>query len=243
MKPLQTAINAALNCDWKKAAQINQQIIKEQPTNIEALNRLGFAYLNLSIEKKAKSAFDKVLKLDPSNPIAVKNLKKLKSISKNSTSNRFSSQACLRRQVVSPKVFLEEPGITKIVNLINLTSKEVLSSLSCGQEVILLIKKNRIEIRSFDNQYLGILPDDLAFTIKRFILQGNKYVAFIKTVDDDLLTVIIRETYRGKKVNEVSFGKKGLANYHTSIRSELLEELTASGTDNSSDDTDGSEEE
>ncbi len=237
MKPLQVAIEAALNCDWKKAAQINQQIIKEQPNNIEALNRLGFAYLNLSIVKKAKAAYDKVLKLDPSNPIAVKNLKKLKSISKNSSSNRFSNQ------VVSPKVFLEEPGITKIVNLINLTSKDVLSSLSCGQEAILLIKKNRIEIRSVDNQYLGILPDDLAFTLKRFILQGNKYVAFIKTVNDDLLTVIIRETYRGKKVNEVSFGKKGPANYHTSIRSELLEELTASGTDTSSDDTEGSEEE
>lgn len=210
------AIAAALSSDWKRAIEVNQSILKEDPKNINALNRLGFAYLNLREIKKAKEALEKVLKLDPFNPIATKNLRKLKDIEPKLQNN------C---QTISPSVFLEEPGITKLVNLVNLAPKSILSSIQSGQKVVIIPKKNRIEVRTENNLYLGVFPDDLSFRLRKLIKMGNKYCAFIKAVDKSLLTIIIRETERGKKVKDASFSVKLTSNYHSSIRSELLEEL------------------
>ncbi len=209
------AIEAALNLNWNLAIELNQQIIKKNPRDIDALNRLGFAYLNAGNLKKSKSVLKKVLKLDPFNPIASKNLKKLNG-NTHSTNNSLHS--------ISPGVFLEEPGITKTVNLVHLASKPILSSLHCGQETSIIPKKNRVEIR-LNDLYLGALPDDLSFRLRKLIKLGNKYCAFIKAVSEQLLTIIIREIKRGKKVKDASFTVKLLPNYHTSIRSELLTEV------------------
>lgn len=207
------AIAAALESDWKKATEINKVLLKENPKNVDTLNRLGFAYLSLGESKKAKKAFDKVLKIDPFNPIAIKNIKKIKSKSINNNGTI----------AISPKVFLEEPGITKTVSLINLASKSVIISLLCGQPVWFVIKKNKIEVRTQNNVYIGALPDDLSFKIKKLINQGNKYEIYVKSVDDLTVSVLIREIKRGKRVKDASFVNKVLQDYHSSIRSELLE--------------------
>lgn len=211
-----SAIEAALASNWKKAIELNRTILKEQPKDIGALNRLGFAYLKCGDVKKSKTVFDKVLKIDPFNPIALKNLKKLKGFCQKNVNNNHK---------ISPNVFLEEPGLTKTVNLVNLTNKSVLSNLHCGEAVNLIPKKNRIEVRNEDNIYLGVLPDDLSFRLRKLIRLGNAYCSFIKAVDEQQLTIIIHEVKRGKRVKDASFLIKLLPDYHTSIRSELLEEL------------------
>lgn len=220
MQQDQLAIAAALNSDWKKATEINQQILKENPKNIDALNRLGFAFLNLGSTTKAKKNFDKVLKLDPFNPIALKNINKIKEISQKPQINYGG---------ISPKVFLEEPGVTKIVNLINIAEKCILVTLHCGQPVLLIPKKKRIEIRTDNNIYLGALPDDLSFKLKKLIRLGNQYCAFIKQVNEQQLFIILREIKRSKKVKDASFVSRVIPQYHSSIRSELLEELIEDG--------------
>lgn len=225
------AIKAALECNWKRAIEVNQAILKEQPKDIDALNRLGFAYLKLGEAKRAKKIFEKVLKIDPFNPIALKNLKKLKvptfqsksrleDVGKTNTNTTYNNH-----HKISPDVFLEQPGLTKTVNLVNLANKSVLSHLHSGQKVILIPKKNKVEVRSEDNIYLGVLPDDLSFRLRKLIRLGNAYCAFIKAVDEQQLMIIIREVKRGKRVKDASFLIKLLPNYHTSIRSELLTEL------------------
>lgn len=214
MPTKQDAIEAALHADWQKAIIINKVLLKENPHNIDALNRLGFAYLSTGEIKKAKTSFDKVLKIDPFNPIALKNIKKIKN--KNVSSNNGVMS-------ISPKIFLEEPGITKTVQLVNLAPKAVITSLHCGQRITYLIKKNKIEIRTLENVYIGILPDDLSFKLKRLSRLGNKYEMFIKSVEDASVSVLIREIKRGKRVKDATFVNKALPDYHSSIRSELLE--------------------
>lgn len=214
MPTISDAIAAALESNWKKATEINKSILKENPKNVDALNRLGFAYLSQGEARKAKNAFDKVLKIDPFNPIAIKNIKKIKSKSIKNNNGIIA---------ISPKVFLEEPGITKAVSLINLASKSIIISLLCGQPIQFVIKKNKIEVRTQNNIYIGVLPDDLSFKIKKLINQGNVYEVYIKSVDDLQVTILIREIKRGKKVKDASFVNKTLPDYHSSIRSELLE--------------------
>lgn len=208
------AISAALQADWNKAVDINKSLLRENSKDVDVLNRLGFAYLNIGDFKKAKTAFDKVLKIDPFNPIATKNSKKLKGKIVNSNNGMVT---------VSPKVFLEEPGITKTIHLLNLAPKLIITSLLCGQPVSFLIKKNKTEVRTQNNIYIGKLPDDLSFKLKKLTRLGNKYEVFVKSVEDTTVAILIRETKRGKRVKDASFVNKALPDYHSSIRSELLQ--------------------
>ena len=50
----QQAIQAAQNNDWKLAVKINQEILNEKNNDLEAMNRLGLAFLKLDQVAKAK---------------------------------------------------------------------------------------------------------------------------------------------------------------------------------------------
>ena len=187
-----TAIQAALSQNWKEAIRINTELLKEDKTNVDALNRLGFAYLQSGNTLSAKKCFTKALTLDPYNLIADKNLKKLSIVQKKDGSDGPQSH-------LSPLMFLEEPGKTKIVNCLNAAPARILSSITSGHEVFLKAKKHCVEIRDSDNTYLGVLPDDISFKLIKYIGGGNQYRVHIRSVGKNALTVFIREVARGKK--------------------------------------------
>lgn len=56
------AINTALTGDWEKAVLINKDLVKENPKDIDALNRLAFAFNILGKNKEAKLTYQRVLK-------------------------------------------------------------------------------------------------------------------------------------------------------------------------------------
>lgn len=72
------AIQLALNKDWDKALVTNKRILKRNPGNKKALLRLGKALVQLDRYEEAEEAFKEVLKKDPINKIAKKNLKVIK---------------------------------------------------------------------------------------------------------------------------------------------------------------------
>jgi hypothetical protein len=193
------AVNAALSQNWLEAIVVNKQILQQSPKDIGALNRLGFALLKTGKIREGKQLFEKVLKLDPYNRIAGNNIKKIDSLKK-------STSDFIRDCPVSPLLFLEEPGKTKIVDCVNVASSQILSSLSCGQEVYLKLKKHGIEIRDTKGVYIGALPDDLSFKLLIFITGGNQYSVNIKRIAKSCVSVFIREIQRGKKFsNQSSF--------------------------------------
>src|SRR5258708_38031240 len=71
------AIDAALNCQWQQALELNLEIIKQEPNSVECLNRLAKAYFELGNLKDSGKFYKDVLELDPYNSIAQKNLKKI----------------------------------------------------------------------------------------------------------------------------------------------------------------------
>jgi len=187
----ETAIKKALQQDWQEAIRINTVIVDSDPNNIDALNRLAYAYLRLGDAAKAKRHYQKVLALDPYNQIASKNLKKPGASPRKSTPQT--------KIQVSPLMFLEEPGKTKIVALVNLAPQRALSTLSTGSEVFLKAKKHCVEIRDEENLYLGALPDDLSFKLIKFLNGGNQYTAVIKSIGKNQLIILLREIHRGKR--------------------------------------------
>jgi len=193
--PAQMAVNLALSGNWKEAIKINLEILHENPDDTEALCRLARAYSEIGKITQAREATKKVLEIDPVNPIALKFQQKLKS-AKNGV-NSYSAQT-------SPESFLEEPGKTKIVKLLNLGEKNVYSDLDPGEEVKLSSYSHKVSISTKDGKYMGRLPDDIAARLKNLIKEGNKYQVLIKSIEPGNIMVFIRETERGPKVANVA---------------------------------------
>lgn len=197
------AIEAALCSRWNVALKLNKQIIKVDPQNIDALNRLAKANFELGKINLARKYYTQVLRFDSYNPIASKNLKIIKAFRKNGLQHHISADGLVK---MSSSLFLQEPGKSKIVSLLKVAEPQKLSQLYPCMPVNMVIKNHRITVVDQTGIYLGILPDDLSHQMVRFIRGGNRYEAFIKSVRVNSLSVLIRETYRSKRFkNQPSF--------------------------------------
>jgi hypothetical protein len=206
----QSAIDAALKRDWQKAISLNKEILAINGKDIDSLNRLGFAFINVSKLAEAKKAFAQVKSLDPYNQIANKNLDKLNSLK---NSDDLPDGAGLS---TSPMVFLEDPGKTKLVQCVNVAPTQMLSVLFSGQEVFMKPKNHSVEIRDGKGRYLGALPDDLSYRMIKFISGENTYSVIVKNVYKNTLTLLIREKSRGLKfANQPSFLSTNLYQSYT----------------------------
>lgn len=189
------AIDAALECRWQDAISLNNKIIKSDPENVDALNRVAHAYFETGNLKLAKKYYTLALKFDQYNPIAAKNLKMLKAFKLNDG----ILNTPYNHVKVSPSLFLQEPGKTKVVTLLKVAEPQRLSHVSCGTMATLLPKGRGITVLDPGDEYLGVLPDDVAFSLLRFMKGGNKYEACVKAVKVNGLSIIIREIFRAPK--------------------------------------------
>lgn len=191
------AIKAALDQNWKKAIELNKNILKNAPKNTAALNRLGRAYWEIGKISLAIKAYKKVLKLDRLNPIAQKSLQRLSTEVKDRSNKKQPDKK--PNLVTSGKIFLEEPGKTKLVKLVRLATPSVLARLNSADPLSLIIRKRNVSVFSEDGSYLGVIPENLSQRLIRFMKGGNQYQAFVKSVDRQYLEIFIREVVRGKK--------------------------------------------
>lgn len=192
MTPLKAqAIQTALMGDWKTAILLNQSILQENPEDIDTLNRLGYAFASKGDIKEAKDTYQKVLMLDNQNPIALRNLKKLSGTSGNGSN---SHQSSIHGNIST--LFIEEPGKTKVIELINIADKKVITPLRTGESVTLSIKRMKIFVYDHSKQYIGMLPDDIGRRLIRFMEGGNEYDACVKSVDSNRVIIFAREVKR-----------------------------------------------
>ena len=187
------AVTAAKKGDWQAAIDYNDQILQTQPDNIGALNRAGFAYLQMKNFTQARDHFEKVLSLEKNNPIATKQLQNIRS-----------------QTVATPQFgsidFVEEPSKSKIIGLLRLADKHVLEGLSIGQELQLHPKGRFITIETTDKRYLGSLPEDISLRLSKLIERGNRYLCQVHSASSKHVRVFIKETYQSPaNVNYHSF--------------------------------------
>ncbi|MCX6704367.1 MAG: tetratricopeptide repeat protein [Candidatus Woesebacteria bacterium] len=187
----QTAVSLALSGKWSEAIKANLEIISDSPEDTDAINRLARAYWELGKISEAREATKKVLKIDPVNPIALKCVEKWKVAGNNDI--RSSGLTITEN-------FLEEPGKTKLVTLLNLGDSKIFANLDPGEEVKLFSHAHKVSINTLDGKYIGCLPDDLAARLRNLIKAGRKYQVLMKSVDPKEITVFIRELEKGPKV-------------------------------------------
>lgn len=193
------AIEAAMRSDWEKAIKLNEQILKSEKKNVDAYLRLGFANMQAGKIRVAKKHYKKALLIQPGNLAIQESLERIK-ILESKRVNR------LKNVNLDPYLFLDSPGKTKTVTLVNCGQKSVLARLTIGQELSLLVKKRRVEVRTKEGDYVGCLPDDISKRLTIFIKAGSVFQAFVKESNLKQTVVFLKEFKKGKKVTKyISF--------------------------------------
>ncbi len=193
------AVDAALANNWDKAIQLNEKIISIDEGFLDAYLGLGFAHMQLNQMKESKKNYQEALKIDPNNIIARNNLEKVSILSKSGDQKEKAT-------AFDPNIFMNIRGRTKVVSLINIGKPDILAKLHVGEKVEMRIKKRRIEIRDPDDEYVGVLPDDISKRIMFFLDGKCTFNTFIKAATKNSVDIFIREEKKGRKVkNFVSF--------------------------------------
>lgn len=193
------AIDAAIKSDWGQAIDLNSQILEHDKKNVQAILRIAYAYLQTADYENAKKYYHKALRAQPKNSVAHQYLEKIEILEKGSSKPQTQKS-------FNPHLFIESFGKTKTATLANLGQKQVLAQLSIGQQVVLKIKKRRVEIRTNEDEYVGTLADDISKRLILFIKAKSTYTAYIKEVSLTKVYVFIREDKKGRAVSHhISF--------------------------------------
>jgi tetratricopeptide (TPR) repeat protein len=205
----QEAIKAAVNKNWNEAVSLNEKILETSPEDLATLNRLGISYSMIGKNKKALERFKRVIEIDPHNPIAKNNLLRLKANKSTLLLNPFT-------QTVS---FIEEPGKSKVVPLVNQAEPKIFSTLNIGEPVELGHCKHKVKVSDKDNIFVGYLPDNISHRLLQLLKAGYKYKTVMKSVNSKFPQVFISEIHAGKRL-------KGIPSFPLDD-SELLPSLSA----------------
>ncbi|KKQ75858.1 MAG: Tetratricopeptide TPR_2 repeat protein [Candidatus Woesebacteria bacterium GW2011_GWB1_38_5b] len=207
------AIQHALCGNWEKALETNLEILNSQQVSAETLNRLARAYAELGDLTKARESAKHVLEIDPFNTIAQKSLQKWSALKNGARS---------ATQSLSAQIFLEEPGKTRVVPLVNLSSHSVILALECGHEVKLQTYPHSVVVATIDGKHVGRLTDDIANRLKKLIDAGNVYQCYIKCAQIGEVKVFLRELKRAEHIKHIPSFPTEKVNYVAFAAPELL---------------------
>ncbi len=216
-KASQEAISLAMQSLWQEAVTVNQSILELFPTDIDAYNRLGRAFIELGEFAKAKEAYSRGLELDPNNAIAQKNLQRLSLLPASKVKVKEE------RREVAPDLFIGEMGKAGVVNLQNLAPGEVLARMAAGSQVDLKVRGQQLIIENEQGEYLGLVEPPHGFRLARLIEGGNKYTAAIVNIDNNTARVIIREVFQHpNQIGRPSFPVRAVEGFQPHVKDTLL---------------------
>src|SRR5216684_3056866 len=157
------AIELALANRWVEAVQVNRGIMDRFGPDEDTLNRLGKAYTELGQLNDATEAYKSTLKMNPVNPIAVKNLSKLQAL-------RGGQPVPTSKAKVDVDAFIEETGKTSLTALHVHAEGDPCSKVAGGDPVKLIVAGDTMNVETARGIYLGHLEHALgrpSFPIKR----------------------------------------------------------------------------
>ena len=202
------AVNLALQGEWQRATEVNKAILELFPEEIEAMNRLVKALIELGIYDEARTVLDRACELAPYNNIAKKNRARLDQLAANADS-ASSNPSNRTKTSGAPLIFIEESGKSGTTILRNTKGNKAVLRISASEQVVLSRDKNRVTVRTLDGQPLGQLEPKLGNRLARLMDGGNKYAAAVVTVNDEGVSVMIKETFKHRSLQNVcSFRSK-----------------------------------
>ena len=196
MRRLRTekAIQLAMQNKWEEAADVNRQILEHFPDDVDTLNRLGKALMELGQYADSRDQYAKATKADPSNGIAAKNLVRLTKLAEEAAASPVS--VVPQAQRVDPSVFIEESGKTAVTDLVDRAPFHEIATLTAGDKLTIKVEGGIVRLIGPGDAVVGQLEPKLAQRVMRLVTAGNRYSAAITSIDEQHVRVIIREEYR-----------------------------------------------
>ncbi len=187
------AIELALASRWVEAVQVNRGIMDRFGPDEDTLNRLGKAYTELGKLEDAIEAYKGTLKMNPVNPIAVKNLAKLQA------SRGGGQPVSTSKTKVDVDAFIEETGKTSMTALHVHTDVDPCSKVAGGDPVKLIVSGDTLNVETARGVALGHLEHALGRRLIKFLEGGNRYSGAVATCEGGAVKILVRETYQDPK--------------------------------------------
>lgn len=187
------AIQLAMQNRWQEAADVNRQILEQFPDDVDTLNRLGKALMELGQYADARDQYQKAATLDPSNGIAAKNLARLTKLAEEAAARPASAPPS---KAVDPSLFIEESGKTAVTDLVDVVPFQQIATLTAGDKLTLNVVNGVVRVLGPNGAPVGQLEPKIGQRVIRLISAGNRYSAAITAIDESHVRIIIREEYR-----------------------------------------------
>jgi len=203
------AVNLALQGEWERATEVNKAILVLFPDGVEAMNRLVKALIELGSYADARAVLDQVCEVAPYNNIAKKNRARLDQLAADPGPVGPGPAKQTKKTAGVPQIFIEESGKSGTTVLRNTAGKKAVVHISPSDQVVLSPDKNTVTVRTLDGQLLGQVEPKLGNRLARLMDGGNKYTAAVVAVNDQGVSIIIRETFKHHSLQNVcSFPSK-----------------------------------
>jgi len=179
---------------WQEAADLNRQILSQFPDDVDTVNRLGKALMELGQYADARDQYQRATKLDPSNGIAAKNLVRLTKLAdENATSPMLNVP---QGRTVDPSLFIEESGKTAVTDLVDRARFQKIATLTAGDKLSLKAGDGVVQVLGPGDLLVGQLEPKIGQRVLRLVAAGNRYSAAITSIDEHHVRIILREEFR-----------------------------------------------
>lgn len=200
------AVDLALKGDWERASQVNRAILELFSDDVEALNRLAKALIELDNYEEASSVLDHLGEVAPYNNIARKNRSRLEQMRAQVKTNDRAVAASrhARRAAGALQLFIGESGKSATTVLRQTPLRLSLALISPGDSVSLRLERHALNAYADDGKYLGQVDPRLGRRLSRLIEGGNTYEAAVIGINDEGISIIIHETHRDRSLQHVA---------------------------------------
>ena len=192
------AVNLALKGEWERATEVNKAILELFTEDVEAMNRLAKAFIEMGHYGDAKAVLDHVCEVAPYNNIAKKNRARLEQMGASPSSSKQT-----RKATGAPQLFIEESGKSGTTVLRSVLGRKAVSHVSPGDPVTLEQENNAMNVYYGDGEFVGQIEPKMGKRLIQLIEGGNTYAAAIIGVNEKGISVIIRETFRHRSLQNV----------------------------------------
>ena len=200
---IEKAIQWAMQSRWEEAIEANREILEIAPQDVDALNRLGRALMELGRYAEARDAYGRAAEIDPNNSIAQRNLARLSAL-------REEVSAAPAPEKVDPRLFIAETGKSGVTTLVRPGDRATLAKMSVGDQVYFRVDGRALLAINGRGEYLGQVEPKLAQRLIELMRGGNRYAAGLMSLENGALKIIIKETYQDpSQAGKVSFPSKG----------------------------------
>ncbi len=186
----------AIDGDWSAAADVNRQLLEANGRDVEAMNRLGKALMEIGNLDEAIEIYRHALSLDSSNVIAQRNAGRLEQLISAKASDAPAATAAHRSgNAVLANVFVQEVGKTFMTDLIRPTDDAILTQLAPADEVELQVEEKNVAVYDQHGNRLGQLEPKIAQRMVRLIDAGNRFKCYVVALTGMTTRIILREVY------------------------------------------------